>query len=138
MGEGRKHIVAILQSMFWPGKARMEVRSPGGSIYWKKNLSMIYDFILNQDEKTLEIAETGPTWNKDHFLRIKRDVEVLTVQLEQAEAVDEEKEEEEMNVPAVPILKSFPSRKRTINLDLKKRCRLVPRKAKENSHAQGR
>lgn len=50
------------------------MRSLGDSIYWKKNLSTMYDFALNQDEKTLEIAKAGPAWNKDPLLRIRRDV----------------------------------------------------------------
>lgn len=74
------------------------------------------DVIVNQDEKTLKIVEVGPVWNKDAFLRIKRDVGVPSVQLEQAEAGDEEEEdEEEENVPIIPIAKPRLIRKKTTN-----------------------
>lgn len=48
-GKGMEHIVTKFQSIFWPNKARVGVRSPGGSIYWKK--SLLCDFVLNQDER---------------------------------------------------------------------------------------
>lgn len=43
----------------------------------EKNLGKMCEFRLNQDKDTLEIAETGPIWNKDPFIRIKKNVEVL-------------------------------------------------------------
>lgn len=71
-------------------------------------------------------------WNKDPFLRIKRDVGVPIVQLEQAEAGDEEEEKKEMNVPTVPNTKSRLSRKKTTKLDLKGKCvALSPKKPKK-------
>lgn len=63
----------------------------------EENLSATSDFVLDQNEKTSEIAEAGLAWNKDPFLRIKRDARVPTIQLRQAEARD--KEEEKENVP---------------------------------------
>lgn len=61
-------------------------------------MSMLCDFVLNQDEKTLEIAKAGSVWNKDSLLHIKRDVGVPTVHLEQVDAGDDKEEEEEVNV----------------------------------------
>lgn len=40
--------------------------------------------VEEQSTKTLEIAEAGPIWNKNPFPRIKKEVGVPTVQLEQA------------------------------------------------------
>lgn len=50
------------------------MRSLGGSIHWKKNLSKMCVSALSKDEKTLEIAEAGPIWTKDPFLHVKKDV----------------------------------------------------------------
>lgn len=71
--------------MFCLDKVRVGVTAPGGFIYWKKNLSMICEFVLKQDEKTLKIAEAGPIWTNDHILRIKKDVGVPTFKLVQTE-----------------------------------------------------
>lgn len=78
------------------------------------NLCQICEFVLKQDEKTPEIAKTGPVCNNDPFLHIKTDVGVC--QLVQAEAEDEGEEEEEVNIPNA---KSRPVRKRTTKPDLK-------------------
>lgn len=59
IGEGKEHIISNFESIFRADKARIGVRSPGGSIYWKKNLSKICDFILSQNEKPLVIGEAG-------------------------------------------------------------------------------
>lgn len=88
---------------------------------------------MNQDEKTLDIAEAWAMWNKDLFLHIKRDVEAPTVQLKQAEARDGEEEEEEENVPTIPITEPRSSREKETKPE--ERCRFCPRKTKEKSHA---
>lgn len=82
---------------------------------------MMCDFNLSQDEKTLEIIDVGPVWNNDPFLRIRKDVGVPTVQLEQVKAEDEREEEEEVKVPPIPIVKPRPSRKKTTKPDLKRK-----------------
>lgn len=75
-------------------------------------------------------------WNNDPFLHIKRDVGVSTVQLEQDEVGDEQEEEEEIYVPAIPMAKPHSSRKKTTKLDLKgKGVAFLPRKAKEKVYA---
>lgn len=71
VGEGREYIVSKFQSIYWPDKLRVGLRSPGGSIYIKKSLSTMSDFVLDQPEQTLEITETDLAWNRDRFLRIK-------------------------------------------------------------------
>lgn len=63
VGEGREYIVAKFQFVFWPDKARVGVSSPGGFIYWKKILSTMSYFVLNQHEKTFEIVEVGSMWD---------------------------------------------------------------------------
>lgn len=35
LGEGKEQILSKYESMFWPNKARMGIRSSGSSIYWK-------------------------------------------------------------------------------------------------------
>lgn len=40
------------------------------------------DFVKDQNEETLEIVDANPMWNKDPFLRIKRDVGVATIRLD--------------------------------------------------------
>lgn len=57
IGEGREHIVSKYPYFVLINKNGGEVL--GGFIYWKKNLSKIWDFFFSQDEKTLEFAETG-------------------------------------------------------------------------------
>lgn len=52
IGEGKAHIVSKFRFIFWPDKARMEMRCSGGSIYWKKNLLKMSEFVVSQDEKT--------------------------------------------------------------------------------------
>lgn len=81
VGEGREHIVAKFQSVYWPDKSSIWVRSLGGSIYKKNNLNTMTDFVLDQNEETPEIAKGGPVWNKDHFVRVMIDVGVPTVRL---------------------------------------------------------
>lgn len=56
IGEGQEHIPSKFESMFRPDKARLGVRSPGGS----KELGKMCEFVLSRDEKTLEIAKAGP------------------------------------------------------------------------------
>lgn len=51
VGDGREHIVAKFQSMYKPDKARAGLRSPGGSIYERKNLSFMSDFVEDQTKK---------------------------------------------------------------------------------------
>lgn len=58
-------------------------------------------------------------WNKDAFLRIKRDVGVPTYQLGKAEADVEGEEEEENEEEDVPIVKPRTSRRKTSKPDLK-------------------
>lgn len=48
VGEGIEHVLANFQSVFWPDKTRVGVRSPGGSIYWKKNSSTMIVLILSR------------------------------------------------------------------------------------------
>lgn len=52
VGDGREHIVSTFQFVYWPDKARVGVRSPGCSIYWKENLSTKGNFVLDQNEET--------------------------------------------------------------------------------------
>lgn len=54
----------------------MAVRSSGGSTYWKINLCQICEFVLKQDEKTLEIVKAGHVCTNDPFLCVKSDVGV--------------------------------------------------------------
>lgn len=68
----------------------------------KEVLNILFEFVEDQQEETLEVAHAGPLWNKDPFLRIKRDVIVPNAQLRQGdtnvkenEGEDDEKEEEE-------------------------------------------
>lgn len=58
IGEGKEHIEVWVH--IFSCKERIGMRSLGGLIYWKKNLSKIYEFVLIQDEKTLEITEAVP------------------------------------------------------------------------------
>lgn len=60
MGEGREQILSKFESMFWPDKEGMGLRSPGGSIYWKTNLGKMSEFMLIQDESTLKISNPRP------------------------------------------------------------------------------
>lgn len=96
IADGREQIVAKFQSMYWPNKARVGVRSLGGFIYQRKNVSMMRDFVEDQNEEIVEVAKAGLVWNSDPSLCIKRDIVVAIVQLGQAE-VDVEGEEEEEN-----------------------------------------
>lgn len=52
VGEGKEHIVMKSHSNYRPDKARIGVRSLGGSIYWR-------NFVEDQREE-LEITEVGP------------------------------------------------------------------------------
>lgn len=79
MEEGKEQLVFKSESIFWPIKRG----SSGGSTYWKKNLGKMCAFVLSKDEDTLEVIEAMPIWSKDPFVHIKRNVRVLTVQLEQ-------------------------------------------------------
>lgn len=81
------------------------------------------------------MAKDGPVWNKDPFLRIKRDVGVPTVQLRQAEAEDEEEEEEEEeeNIPTISVAKLHASRKKTSKLDLKGKLSPCPQESRKRS-----
>lgn len=84
VGDGKEHIFVKFQPVYWPDEAKVGVRSPGGSIYWRKNLSTMSDFTKDQSEESLETSEAGPVWNKAPFFQVKRDVGVPTIQLEQA------------------------------------------------------
>lgn len=86
-----KSILAKFKSIFGPVKIRVGVSSPRGSIYWKKNLSTMCEFILNQDEKTLDIVKTGPFWTKDPFLA-SREAWGAYCPITAAEVEDEEEE----------------------------------------------
>lgn len=57
------------------------------------------EFILSQDENTLEKFEAGHIRTKDHFMCIKKVLGVPTVRLVQAEARHEEEQEEEKSSP---------------------------------------
>lgn len=50
----------------------MGVRSPSGSLYWKKLLGKMYAFVMIKDEDTLEVAPELPIWKKDPFIRLER------------------------------------------------------------------
>lgn len=50
----------------------MGLKSPGGSIYWRKNLSLLSNYVEDQSKETLEIADIGLVWNKDPSLRIRK------------------------------------------------------------------
>lgn len=79
-------------------------------------------FVLNQDWKTLDIIEAGLVWNKDPLLRIKRDVRMPIVQLEQIEAGDEEEEEgEDVNVSTILVAKPRPTKKKTTKPAMKEK-----------------
>lgn len=74
----------------------------------------MYRFVEDQCKENLEIVEAGLVWNKDPFLRLKKDVGMPTAQLGQAEATVEESEggddKEEEKPQVIPEL---PKPKRT-------------------------
>lgn len=73
-------------------------------------------------------------WNKDPFLRIKRDVKVSIVQLGFAEAGDEEEEEEEEeNFPTILLQSLVHQKGRQQNQTERE---IVPKKTKEKVNAQ--
>lgn len=77
-------MVGKFHAMYWPDRERVGVRSPRGSIYCRKNFSLMSTFIEDQNEKIPDFAVVGLIWNKESFLRIERNVGVPTVQLGQA------------------------------------------------------
>lgn len=81
MGKGKKQIMLKYESDFWLDKARMGVRSPGGSIYWKKNLGKLCAFQLSKDEHMLEVAEAGQSRIRTiHAHQEKRDGTYYTIE----------------------------------------------------------
>lgn len=72
MVEGREHIADKFHSIHLPDKARLRIMSLGGSIFWRTILSKISDFVEDQNEETLEIADIVPIWNKISSLLSKR------------------------------------------------------------------
>lgn len=64
VGKGRKNIVSIFHS-YWPDKARVGMRSLRGSIYSRKNLSKMSNFVEDKNEETMEIADAGQVGNKN-------------------------------------------------------------------------
>lgn len=48
---------------------------------------------MTSQEDTLEVAEAMRIWSKKPFMHIKKNVRVLTAQLEQPDEKDEDKEE---------------------------------------------
>lgn len=59
--------------------ARMAVRSPGRSIYYKKTLGKLFAFVASKDGDTLEVTEAMPIWSKAPFMHIKKNVSVPTM-----------------------------------------------------------
>lgn len=131
--KSRKHIVLKFQSIFWLVKTRIRMRSPGGFIYWKKNLSQMCKFVINWDERLLRSLRLVPIWTKDPFLCIKKDMGVLIVQLVQAEADYEEEEEEN-----IPIANHVQQEREQQSLIPKGRVTHHLLKNKEHSSAQDR
>lgn len=78
MEEGKEQLVLKYESVF----GLIKRGSSGGSRYWKKNLGKMCAFVLSKDEDTLDVTKAMPKTSKDPFMRIKRNVRVLTVQLE--------------------------------------------------------
>lgn len=72
IGEAKEWIIFKFESLFWPDKGRMEVRSLYGSIYWKKNLGKMLEFVLSKYETHMRLPNS--VWCKDLFMRIKRNV----------------------------------------------------------------
>lgn len=56
---------------------------------------MLCSFTDVQRVETFEITDVGPLWNKDAFLRIRRDVVVPTVQMGQVEADVEQENDDD-------------------------------------------
>lgn len=57
--EAKEQIIFKFESIFWPDKGRMEVRSLCGLIYWKKNLGKMFQFVLSKYEDVLEVTKLG-------------------------------------------------------------------------------
>lgn len=91
------------------------MRFPDGSVYWKKHLSQLCKFVLNQNEMTLEIVEAGPVWHKDPF--IKKDV--ACPQFNSCRLRQKAKEKKGKRKIS-QLQKSHPTRKRTLKPDLKR------------------
>lgn len=71
-GGGKAHIVSKFQSIFWPDRVRIEMRSPRGSIYWRTLMEKFCAFVENKTPKPLEIPKIPTIYNNDPFLRARK------------------------------------------------------------------
>lgn len=100
-GDGIEYVTAKFQFIYWPDKERVGVRSLGGSIYGRKNLSLMSDFVEDQNEETLEITETG---------------------LEE----DAKEGGEEEDAPIIPVVEPGKSKRKMSKADPKGKCIDLP------------
>lgn len=97
------------------------------------------NFVEDQNEETLEIVEAGPLWNKDPFLRIKRDVGIFIVHLVRIDTNFKEEgkgedDEEEEDVPVILVVKPHTYKRKTTKEDQKgKGIDVSPEKPKKKS-----
>lgn len=119
VGDGREHIVVKFQPVYWLDRARVGVRSSGGSIYWRKNLSIMSDFVEDQNGEAWESArlvQCGTRtlsfercWGANYLAGIRRS---------KCQGRTRRRNEEE-NVSIIPVLKPRASRSKSSKQDLK-------------------
>lgn len=72
VGEDKAYIVSKFQSIFWPDGARVGVRTPGGSLYWRTLLDDLCTFVEKQSAESLEIPRIPLVYCNDAFLRARK------------------------------------------------------------------
>lgn len=72
IGEGKVHIMSKFQSIFWLDGVRIGVRTPRGSIYYRKLLESLCDFVEEQSAESLEIPMIPLVYHSDAFIRARK------------------------------------------------------------------
>lgn len=72
IGQGKTHIASKFTQTFWPDRARVGVRSPGGAIYWKILMEKFSAFAENRTPEPLEIPKIPIIYHNDPFLRARK------------------------------------------------------------------
>lgn len=72
VGDGKSLVISKFKTVFWPSGARVGVKTPGGSVYWRTLLHQLCVFVEQQSKESLLIPKVLTVYCNDAFLRARK------------------------------------------------------------------